>query len=186
MIEQKLKQPIWKPLDRAVTVFNGLSSALNALGTVWILALMLLICADVIGRAFFRRPIAGVPEMVSLSIVGIVFLQLASTLRSGKMTRSDMLLNTLMKRVPKLGYVLELIFNVAGAYIVYIIFRASYPRFLTAVERGEFVGAVGHFTAPTWPVKLILVVGAAALALQFVINSLKCFMLMLRPGNESS
>ena len=42
---------------------------------------MVLINSDVIGRNLFNAPILGVPEMTSLSIVGIVFLQLADTLR---------------------------------------------------------------------------------------------------------
>ena len=174
-------RPVWPPFDRVVQVFTLLTEALNALGTVWILGLMLLICADVVGRSFFGRPIAGVPELVSLSIVGIVFLQLASTLRAGRMTRSDMLLNLFGKRLPRVGFALESAFNLAGAYIAYVIFAASYPRFLTALQRGEFVGAVGHFTAPTWPIKLILIVGAATLALQFLINAVTSLLLLFRP-----
>lgn len=155
------------------------------MGTIWILALMVLICADVAGRFFFNKPIAGVPEMVSLSIVGIVFLQLASTLRAGRMTRSDMLLSFLSKRSPKLGYVLELIFSSAGAYIVFIIFQASYPRLVKAIERNEFVGAVGHFTAPVWPIKLILIVGAGALCIQFLINALTNLFQLIKPTKDA-
>lgn len=178
-------RPVWPPFDRLVRVFTWLTEALNALGTVWILGLMLMICADVVGRSLFGKPIAGVPELVSLSIVGIVFLQLASTLRAGRMTRSDMLLNLFGKRLPKVGFALDFVFNLAGAYIAYIIFSASYPRFLTAVQRGEFVGAVGHFTAPTWPIKLILIVGAAALSLQFLINAVTSLVLLFSP-NEAA
>jgi hypothetical protein len=36
--------------------------------------------------------VRGVTELVSLSIVGIVFLQLADTLRVGRFTRADVLL----------------------------------------------------------------------------------------------
>ncbi len=154
-------------------IFNYFSEALNFLATVWILALMLLITADVIGRAFFSHPIAGVPEMVSLSIVAIVFLQLSSTLRANRITRSDMLFTLLEKRAPKFKYFLDLIFSIAGLYIMVIIAKASYPKLLKSIERQEFVGAIGHFTAPTWPIKLIIIVGSLAIAVQFAINAIK-------------
>ena len=53
---------------------------------------MLLINSDVLGRNLFNAPVRGVTELVSLSIVGIVFLQLADTLHSGRFTRADVLL----------------------------------------------------------------------------------------------
>ena len=61
---------------------------------------MLLICADVAMRNLFNAPIAGVAEMVAFSIVGIVFLQLAHTLRTGALTRTDLLLGALEHRAP--------------------------------------------------------------------------------------
>ena len=94
--------------------FGALTEALSAIGTIWILALMLLICADVVGRAALDRPIAGVPEMVQFSIVGIVFLQLAQTLRTGGLTRSEVLLGVLMSRRPRVGHLLEALFALTG------------------------------------------------------------------------
>ena len=74
-----------------------LTGAMNALGTLWILGLMVLINADVIGRDVFSHPVRGVTELVALSIVGIVFLQLADTLRAGRFTRADVLLDRLQR-----------------------------------------------------------------------------------------
>ena len=54
-----------------------LIKAMNALGTLWIFALVVLLNTDVLGRNFFGKPLLGVPEILSISIVGIVFLQLA-------------------------------------------------------------------------------------------------------------
>jgi hypothetical protein len=71
--------------------FHRVGQALNALGTLWIVALMVLINTDVLGRNLLGAPVRGVTELVSLSIVGIVFLQLADTLHSGRITRADVL-----------------------------------------------------------------------------------------------
>lgn len=156
-------------LDGLNRVYGYITEGANALGTAWILALMILINADAAGRSFFSRPITGVPEIVSLSIVGIVFLQLASALRNGALTRSDMLLSVLMRRWPRVGEAVESLFNIAGAVTLWFLLQASWPRFVTAWERGETVGVVGRFVIPTWPIKLILVAGTVALIIQFVI-----------------
>ena len=83
--------------------FDRLAALLNALGTLWIVALMLLINTDVVGRDVFDAPVRGATELVSLSIVGIVFLQLADTLARGRMTRADVLLDRLKHTRPALA-----------------------------------------------------------------------------------
>lgn len=176
-----------RALDALDHVFGALSAGLNALGTLWIFALMLLINADVLGRNFFLRPIAGVAEIVSLSIVGIVFLQLSNTLRSDRLTRSDMLLNLLQRRAPRLVLFIEVLFNLAGAFTLWVLVQASWPRFMTALARGETVGITGHFVAPTWPIKLILVVGAIALLVQFLFHAVYAVVGIIKgpPPNEN-
>lgn len=183
-----MKPPVTRStkFERLTHVFAILTEGLNSVGTLWILLLMLLISADVAGRTLFGQPIAGVPEMVSLSIVGIVFLQLPSTLRSGRLTRSDMLLNRLAKKHPRAAHVVEIIFHLAGVLLVWLIVRASWPRFLTSIERGEFVGVSGHFTAPTWPIKFILLLGSALLALQFLLLAARHTLLLLEPRGKDT
>jgi TRAP-type C4-dicarboxylate transport system permease small subunit len=154
----------------AVRWFGRFVSALNAVGTVGILGLMVLINTDIAGRALFGAPISGVPEMVSLSIVGIVFLQLPHTLRVGRVTRSDALMRVLQRRAPRLLEWLEVVYNLIGAALVAVLFHASLPLFVRAWTDNVFEGAEGDFTAPVWPVKLIILIGTAALATQFAIN----------------
>lgn len=50
---------------------HRVTQALNAMGTLLIIGLMLLINSDIIGRTGFDAPLRGVTELVSLSIVGI-------------------------------------------------------------------------------------------------------------------
>ena len=57
-------------------VFARVLQILSSLGTAWIFLLMLVITVDVVGRTAFTSPLPGVPELVSISIVGIVFLSL--------------------------------------------------------------------------------------------------------------
>lgn len=143
------------------------------LGTAWILALMLLINADVLLRAVFSRPIPGVPEMVSMSIVGIVFLQITHTLRAGRLTRTTAFLDWLGRRRPRARSVIEGVFALAGALVVAAMFDASLPLFLKAWERGDYVGALGSFRAPTWPIRLIILFGCLMLLVQFLAGAWK-------------
>lgn len=148
--------------------FGAFTSALAALGSLWIFALMLLICGDIAGRALFNTPIPGTPELVALSVPGLVFLQLAQVVRARRMIHADLLLREIEARAPVAGHVYGLLFVLAGLAVFVFILVWAVPDLVTAVRRSEFAGAQGAFTVSVWPFKLALVVGAAATALAFV------------------
>ena len=150
-------------------LFDGLTGAMNGIGTLWIFVLMVLINADILGRSAFDHPLQGVNEIVSMSIVGIVFMQLAHTLRSGRFLRSDLLATTLEGRRPAAAAMLDALYNLLGAVVMAVIFWFSVPHFFEAWEVGLFVGTFGQFTFPLWPVRLVLLVGVAATGIQFLI-----------------
>lgn len=149
-------------------LLGGLMSATNVVATVWILLLMVLIVADVVGRNAFLRPIAGVPEMVKYSIVGIVFLQVAHTHWKGQMIRSDGLLGMIAAARPRLGSAIDLLAQLVGAAFTFALAWAVWPRMMRAYMRGQMEGVAGHFTLPVWPFLLIVVVGAILLGLSFL------------------
>ena len=149
--------------------FERLTQAHNALGTLWIVALMILINTDVIGRDFFNAPVRGVTELVSLSIVGIVFLQLADTLATGRMTRADVLLDRLKRTTPWAADALQAVFHLAGAGLMAVILWAAWAPLVESIRIQEYVGALGDFTAPVWPVRLIMLVGMVMTLLTFVL-----------------
>lgn len=142
---------------------------MNAVGTLWIMALMLLINADVIGREFFSAPVRGTSELIELSIVGIVFMQLGHTLMVNRMTRSDLIIGALLASRKRAGHLLQALFHLAGAVVLGLIFWGSISPFVDAVEIGDYVGAAGDFTAPTWPIKLIILIGSFVTMLQYLV-----------------
>lgn len=148
---------------------HRVTGAMNALGTLWIVALMVLINVDVIGRNLFASPLPGVPEMVALSIVGIVFLQLADTLREGRFTRADILLDRLARSAPRTHDALHALFHGVGAALMLVILWASWEPLAESVRIREYVGAIGTFQAPVWPVRLVTLVGLAATALCYAL-----------------
>lgn len=149
-------------------LLDWVTQAANVVGSCLIVGLVVLITADVVGRNAFGAPVAGVPEIVSLSIVAIVFLQAPQALRAGRLTRSDGVIDLLKARVPGVAKGLETLFDLVGCAVLGAILYAHWPIMTRAWDRGDFVGAVGNFTAPTWPVKAMLAMGAVLMALQFL------------------
>ena len=149
--------------------FQRVGRVLNALGTLWIIALMLLINTDVLGRNLFNAPVRGVTELVALSIVGIVFLQLADTLHSGRFTRADVLLQGLKQRRPVAAARLQAVFHLVGAGLMGVILWAAWQPLVESIRIREYVGAIGDFTAPVWPVRLVMLVGLGVTLVTFVL-----------------
>ena len=95
--------------------FDRLVVGMNALGSSWVLLLVLLVTSDALGRTFLNHPIQGTHELIQISVVGIVFLQLADTIRTGRLTRSDSVLGILGERRPRLAAGLHCAFDLVGA-----------------------------------------------------------------------
>ena len=161
------------PGNSLIRAFAGLVAGLNSMGTAWIFALMLIINVDVLSRYLFNAPIQGVAEIVELSIVGIVFLQISDAVRAGRLTRSDGLFQQIMKRRPVLAHSMGAVFDLAGTmFFVFILFGAV-PRLIEAYERGYFAGNEGLFVVQVWPIRLILVIGCIVVAIQFALLALR-------------
>ncbi len=152
-----------------VRAFAALVAGLNSIGTTWIFVLMLVINVDVLSRFLFNLPIQGVAEIVELSIVGIVFLQISDAVRAGRLTRSDGLYMQILKRRPVVGHVMGVVFDLAGSVFFVFILLGAVPRLIEAWERGYFAGNEGLFVVPVWPIRLILVIGCIVVALQFAL-----------------
>jgi len=152
----------------ASRILSGAVAALNGAGTILIFLLMILINLDVLMRYAFNSPIDGVTELVELSIVAIVFLQLADTVRCGRLTRSDGFYNRIRRLSPRTGHVLAVIFESAGIFFFAAILYGAVPRLIDAYSKGYYTGNVGIFVFPVWPVRLILVIGCIAVILVFL------------------
>lgn len=160
---------------RSDAAFGVLVDGLNGIGSLLIFAMMLLVGSDVVGRSLFNQPIYGVAELVSLSIVAIVFLQLGSTLRHQRMTRADLFIDGFIARHRRAGLLLNAAFNLAGLAACLAIATATYPLLVHAWTKGQYIGVEGLFTAATWPVRLIVIVGSVVTAIQYLIYMLADF-----------
>ncbi|MEM8811787.1 MAG: TRAP transporter large permease subunit [Pseudomonadota bacterium] len=158
--------------DRAVSGVSSLTGAVSAAASIWIFCLMLLICADIIGRTFFNSPVQGVAEIVANSIVAIVFLQAAHTVMSGRMTRTDILIGSLEENRPFAASTMRMAFHLAGIFVFALIAWGTWPKLVDAWVENEFFGAQGVFTAPVWPIKACLFGGSLLTCLAFGMKGL--------------
>ncbi len=178
-IKQKTNRRRWY-------AYGSIISVMNSIGTAWVFVLLVIINLDIGGRALFNHPVRGVPEIVALSIVACVFLQIAHTLKLGRLTRSDILLNWLQTRHSNIKHFLEGVYFLVGACLMAILLRSSIPLFTKAWHIDEYVGAQGDFMAPVWPVKLIILIGCAAGAIQFFLLAIGSFKKMAAAATVKS
>jgi C4-dicarboxylate transporter DctM subunit len=147
--------------------FERLIAWLNGAGVVWIFALTFLICADIVGRTVFGRPIHGVPEMVSLSLVASVFLQLAYAVHRSRLTQAEMLIAPLAARAPAVAARWNLAISATGIALFALLAVGAWPDFLRAFRTSEFEGVEGIFTIPVSPIKGIIVLGSAIVVIEY-------------------
>lgn len=140
-------------------------AGLNAVGTVWVAAITVLVCADILGRVLFSFPITGVPEIVKVSIVAIVWLQIPHTLKIGGHLRSDVVLRRLSGRGRS---ILDLFAYVLGALVFGLLVFSGWDTMIMAWEIGEFEGEL-PVRVPTYPLRSIVLLGAALTCLQFLL-----------------
>ena len=143
---------------------------MNAIGSLWVLLLVLLIDADALGRTLLNKPIAGMIEIVAVSLAVITFCQLADTIRLGKLTRSDTFFARWAGGGPA-GRGVVAGFELLGALVMALIIIGTVPLLIQSYERGYFIGIRGVFTFPDWPVKAVIVTGAVAALLCFLVRA---------------
>lgn len=154
------------PFERIVVVFN-------AVGTLWVLLLVVLMNMDAIGRSAFGLPIAGVVEIVAISMALIVFCQLADTVRLGKLTRSDGWIETWLSNGTRWGKGAAATLEMLGAIFMVLIVIGTTPLMLKTFRTGEYIGTRGVFSFPDWPIKAVVVTGALLAAACFVIRTVR-------------
>ena len=148
---------------------GALTELLNNAGTIVIAIGMVIVCTDVAARNFFNSPFFGVPELMKMTIIAIVFFQLPHAVLSSRMIRSDVLLESLPAGPSR---VLNTFHMVAGALFTGAIAWGVFPELVEAIRRNTFVGLWVGFRAPVWPIRLIIFGGAALACVVYALNAL--------------
>ena len=151
-------------------IAGGTAMAANAAGTFVVIALIAVVNYDIIARSVFNRPFLGAVEVVQFSMVLIVFLQLPDVVRVGRLTRSDGFLSVLGRRNSSAGKMLSKAIDLFSLAFMAIVAIAMWPEFVEMWHSNDFFGIPGVFTAPWWPVKLVIFVSACLCALHLLLH----------------
>lgn len=147
--------------------FNALETALAWLlrASAWIgwaaLGLMLVVgTADVVGTAFFRKPVLGAFEMAEAALAVVMFLGLVHVqARQGHIVVD--LLSARLRGTPKrLSDCLALLGTLVAFYLIA---RQTWPLMLDSIRIREV--ASGVFNFPIYPVKVLVCLGASTATL---------------------
>lgn len=153
-----------------VRLLRHVAIAANAAGTCVVLLLVVVVNYDAIARGVWDKPFMGAVEVVQFSMVLIVFLQLPDVVRVDRLTRSDGFLHVIGMRWPGMSRALGQLVDGIACVFMMLIAIAMWPEFLDMLESRDFFGVPGVFTAPWWPIKLVIVLSAAICSLQFALK----------------
>jgi TRAP-type C4-dicarboxylate transport system permease small subunit len=151
--------------------FGIFTQALNIVGTVLILTMAIAVNADVIGRDAFNHPIAGVLEFIGLSIVAVVFLQMANTLREDRHVSNDVFIRMLAAARPRMATALHSVFHVIGALLMLMIVIYVWPIMAESYREGFYAGTANVVEIPIWPFQAVIILGAATTVVQFLVDA---------------
>lgn len=138
------------------------SSALAYLGTIALLAMMLLTAADVVGRYFFNHPVMGAFELTEFLVLILIF----SFLAHGQAKKSHVAVDLLYQRLPGRLRAIIGVFNHLLC-LVFTIFIA-YMGYLRASEIKSFGEASSNLGVVKYPFAYFVVLGCSVLSLEYL------------------
>lgn len=153
-------------------ITDRLAIVANTVGTLVVLALVLVVNFDVVARGVFNAPFLGAVEVVQFSMVLIVFLQLPDVARVNRLTRSDGFLVVIGRKYPAVSAAMRHVIDMISAVLMTLIAVAIWPEFTEMWHTKDYFGVPGVFTAPWWPIKLTIFLSAVLCALIFALKVL--------------
>jgi TRAP-type C4-dicarboxylate transport system permease small subunit len=141
--------------------------ALMSLASASILAMMLIVGADVFGRYFLNKPIAWAYDVISIYLIGAVFFfALSDTFARGGHVRIDIVLHVLPAAVRRK---FEVAWALAAACAFGFVFWLWVKRTAVAWTANEVVG--GFVNWPVWLSTIVVPVGTGALILRLLLRA---------------
>ena len=152
-------------------LLRGLNTVILGISGLVLLAMMLLVAADVAAATVFGTPIQNVIEIVAYyMMVGIVFLPLGSTELRGDHIKTD-IFTQILPRKPWLAS--QVVVGLAGTAMLGVLTYVSFDKALQATKRGEMM--MGTTMIDIWPSRWILFAGFALFLICLVFATIALF-----------
>lgn len=166
-----MEQIIFNEKKMLHRIMNGISSFNEKLAEAagWVVVIMMLtISYDVAMRYVFNAPTTWSFEINRYMLILVVFIGSGWVLPAGGHVSVDIFTESLPKRKKIL---LDIVTSfMAGVYILIFLLQSiifTYDAWENNVRSTEYLAW------PLWPVRLLLVIGAATLLLEFIIRIIK-------------
>jgi TRAP-type C4-dicarboxylate transport system permease small subunit len=138
---------------RTERTVETLAKWLNIFSAAWLFSVALLILYDVIGRELFSAPFHGTNEIVSNSVLSILFLQLPLSILKRNSLRTTIVFD--MAGTRGKGYIDALSYFLAGLLFVGIAI-GGWPNMIEAWQILEQEGS-GIIVIPVYPIRSLVV-----------------------------
>ena len=146
--------------SRADRALFKLESGLNLVAGLVILTVMLLSVANILLRKFFNWPVPGYIDWMISAVPLMAFLGISFTQRLGGHIRMDLLVSRLKGRAL---WIAEFIGILGIMLITLVLIYGSWDHAMRALNFGD---STGDIRLPTWPVKIVVPICLAILAVR--------------------
>ncbi len=151
--------------DWVERIVGAFARTLNVISAIWLASVAILILYDVVGREFFESPFHGTNEIVSNSVLSILFLQLPLSILTRSSLRTTIYYGSASTRGK--GYI-DAVSYLLALLLFLVIAIGSWPNMIEAWEIGEQEGS-GIINIPVYPIRTLVVfvsfIGMAVCAL---------------------
>jgi TRAP-type C4-dicarboxylate transport system permease small subunit len=136
------------------------TEVLSTVSAFWALLLAAIYLYDILGRELFNKPFPGTHEIVGNSIVGILFLELPSSIKRGAMLRTTLVYDTVRESTRRL---IDCVSYALGIMLFLAIIFGGWESMIVSWQKREIEGA-GAFEVPVYPVRTLIIVFSAICA----------------------
>lgn len=147
----------------------------NGVAGLFIVALMLFTCAEVIGRRFFNAPIPGAIDWIEVTMVAFAFLGVAACQRDGGHIRMELVMSQLKGRFL---WTVEFVAVLLAFIFVVILIEQSWNHFLRSWNLGD---STIDIQLQLWPSKLLVPIALVLLGIRLLINMWGYIRLAMNP-----
>jgi TRAP-type C4-dicarboxylate transport system permease small subunit len=154
-----------------------ISNNLSYLGSIALLAMMLLTTVDVIGRYFFNKPVLGAFELTEFLVLILIFSFLAPSQAKKSHVAVDLIVQHLPERLRAIIDVLN--------HLLCLMFMSliAYRGYVRALEIKEFGEATSNLGIIKYPFAFFVVFGCAALSIEYLRDLIR--LLIAKPKGEN-
>lgn len=160
-------------LKRSERLADGASLFFANIAAIILIGLVVLTCADVIGRYFFSNPVTGAVELVRICMAGIIFFSFPLMFLRNDHIIVDLF--TLFKR-GWLGWLTSVLLLVVTIYVAYRLGDRTYDYAVRAFEDNDMTE---YLAIPRWPVVGFITI---SIFLAAIMSLLRLLVILSTPG----